>query len=104
MKPLAVLVTWLALASCTGASSTPVENSPADDSSARDASTVVDGPDAPELSGPVDASSGGRTFDPCAPEPKPGYDPVSRGLEACCNTGPAHCVPSTDVLPRLAAQ
>ena len=99
MKPLAVLVTWFALASCTGATSSPVENA-----SERDASSVVDAPDAPELSSPVDAPSGGRTFDPCVPEPKPGFDPTSRGLEVCCGTGPAHCVPSTDVLPRLAAQ
>jgi hypothetical protein len=108
MKPLAVFVSLFALVSCTGAPSIPADNSGARDATVadgpRDASSAVDAPDAPDLSNRVDALSGGRTFDPCVPEPKPGYDPASRALEACCSTGPAHCVPSSDVLPRLASE
>src|SRR5262249_53534208 len=40
----------------------------------------------------------------CASNPLPGYDPKSRGLKSCCDVGPAHCVPSDDVLPKLASQ
>jgi hypothetical protein len=47
---------------------------------------------------------GGRTFDPCVADPKPGFDPSSKGYKTCCDVGPAHCVPSDDVLPRLASQ
>jgi hypothetical protein len=48
-------------------------------------------------------SGGARTFDPCVPDPLPGYDPKSRGLAGCCSAyGSAHCVPTSDVLPGLA--
>src|SRR5216110_1182507 len=46
---------------------------------------------------------GGYIFDPCVAEPKPGYDPASRHLEPCCDDGPAHCVPSDQILPALAS-
>jgi hypothetical protein len=45
----------------------------------------------------------GVIFDPCVANPKPGYDPAARGLDACCDDGPAHCVPSDQVLPALAS-
>ncbi|HEX6835827.1 MAG TPA: hypothetical protein VF334_04605, partial [Polyangia bacterium] len=45
----------------------------------------------------------GYIFDPCRSDPQPGYDPKSRGLDACCDDGPAHCVPDDEVLPVLAA-
>src|SRR4051812_43132581 len=48
-------------------------------------------------------NGGGKTFDPCAADPKSGYDPASRGLAKCCDSGPAHCVPSDDVQDKLAA-
>ena len=35
----------------------------------------------------------GYIFDPCVSDPAPGYDPKSRDLDACCDDGPAHCVP-----------
>jgi hypothetical protein len=58
-----------------------------------------------------DSSSGGPNgdagviFDPCVANPQPGYDPVAANLPACCtDVGPAHCVPTSQVLPALAAQ
>ncbi len=45
----------------------------------------------------------GYTFDPCRPDPQPGYDPKARGLQACCDDGPAHCVPDDQILPLLAS-
>src|SRR5690349_7405142 len=53
--------------------------------------------------GTTTSSGGGKTFDPCSSDPKSGYDPASKGLTACCDVGPAHCVPSSDVNDRLAA-
>jgi hypothetical protein len=47
---------------------------------------------------------GGPLFDPCVANPKPGYDPKSKNLTACCDTGPAHCVPDDQVLPKLASE
>src|SRR4051794_27044392 len=44
----------------------------------------------------------GYIFDPCVSEPKPGYDPAARDLPTCCEDGPAHCVPSSEILPALA--
>jgi hypothetical protein len=53
------------------------------------------GDSAPAVSGVV--------FDPCTSSPQPGYDPSS--LPGCCTgIGPAHCVPSSQVLPALAQQ
>src|SRR5260370_38026411 len=46
-------------------------------------------------------------FNPCVPDPKPGYDPASANLPACCTgatggvMGPAHCVPNAQILPTL---
>src|SRR4051812_19391617 len=48
-------------------------------------------------------SGDGYIFDPCRSDPQPGYDPKSRGLDACCEDGPAHCVPDDQVLPGLAS-
>jgi hypothetical protein len=45
----------------------------------------------------------GYIFDPCVSDPQPGYDPKARGLDACCDDGPAHCVPDGEVLPLLAS-
>jgi len=45
----------------------------------------------------------GYIFDPCRSDPQPGYDPKSAGLDACCDDGPAHCVPDGQVLPALAS-
>src|SRR5262249_6198053 len=44
---------------------------------------------------------GGVIFDPCSSTPQNGYDPA--GLTACCTAGPAHCVPSKEVIPTLVA-
>jgi hypothetical protein len=44
-----------------------------------------------------------RIFDPCVPNPQPGYDPSSKGHAECCQgMAPAHCVPKEQVLPLLA--
>src|SRR3954471_11832729 len=98
MKQSVMLLCALLSSSCA----TGVETSPPDWTG--DASTHRDaGADAR----PADASTSdasGRTFDPCAAQPKPGYDPASRGLVACCTSGAAHCVPSNDVQPSLAKQ
>jgi len=49
--------------------------------------------------------SGGVLFDPCSPNPQPGYDPASKNLPGCCTgVGPAHCVPSNQIIPALAMQ
>jgi hypothetical protein len=48
-----------------------------------------------------DVHPSGKTFDPCAADPKPGYDPA--GLTKCCDSGPAHCVPTDQVQDKLAA-
>src|SRR5438067_10046862 len=45
----------------------------------------------------------GYIFDPCRADPAPGYDPKAKGLTACCDDGPAHCVPDDQVLPALAS-
>src|SRR5437867_8134615 len=74
MKRLIVLLFFCGLASCNQDSSNPNGNNT------------------------------GPTFDPCRPDKLPGYDPSSRGHKACCDTGPAHCVPTKDVIPRLAGQ
>jgi hypothetical protein len=63
-----------------------------------------DPPRATDLGIDLGVEDSGRTFDPCVPDPKPGYEPASKSLPVCCDTGPAHCVPSSDVLPRLAGQ
>src|SRR5262245_2361109 len=39
----------------------------------------------------------GYIFDPCVSDPKPGYDPKAAGLDACCDDGPAHCVPNDEI-------
>ena len=48
---------------------------------------------------------GGPLFDPCVSDPATGFDPKAHGLATCCPLyGGAHCVPSSDVIPNLAAQ
>ncbi len=56
------------------------------------------------LQTPIVDAGGNRTFDPCVAHPSTGYDPKSRGLASCCDSGPAHCVPDDDVLPKLASE
>src|SRR5262245_42503220 len=66
-----------------------------------------DGPiDAPIPDAPVtvhrDGGASGVIFDPCVPDPQPGYDPVAAGLAACCQSvGPSHCVPKGEIIQRL---
>jgi hypothetical protein len=67
-----------------------------------DGGTPIDrGADAPLIvkDGPI--GTGQLVFDPCATNPLAGYDPAGAGLASCCTTGPAHCVPSTEIIPRL---
>ena len=60
------------------------------------------GADAPIVIGRGDGGTGGGLiFDPCVASPKTGYDPVAAGLTACCAGNPAHCVPSSEIIPRL---
>src|SRR5215471_9484266 len=58
----------------------------------------ADGP----LVGGTGPGSAGTIFDPCASEPKPGYDPKAAGLAECCTTRTAHCVPQGEVATALA--
>ena len=66
---------------------------------------VGDGPIAPTIDAPIGSHGGdggaGLIFDPCVANPQGGYDPVAAGLAACCTSGPAHCVPASEVIPKL---
>jgi hypothetical protein len=66
----------------------------------------ADGPGTgnPFLDATADSPSG-PLFDPCAASPRPGFEPGPSGLAACCaGVGPAHCVPKSEVVDRLAGQ
>jgi hypothetical protein len=114
VRLLFVVLACFALGSCSGdeAESTQPQGGMRDASRGSDAtsdrfdaSSMADvSNDGGNASMVFDGSTGAPTFDPCAPEPKPGYDPASRDLASCCDKGPAHCVPSSDVAPAVAAQ
>src|SRR4051812_5693221 len=97
MKRWVMLLCAMASQACA----TGVEMSPPDwrefDAATIDASRKDADAGAPR----ADATAG-RTFDLCAMQPKPGYDPS--GLATCCTTGAAHCVPASDVDPALSKQ
>ena len=111
VKRLIAVLSFLGLCACGQEDAgSPAGLPPYGDAGVGDGRSAADGRDAssdgrggPDVS-VSDGSPGSVRFDPCVPEPQAGYDPASRGLAACCDAGPAHCVPSTEVSPRLAVQ
>lgn len=58
-----------------------------------------------DLSIVVVGGDGGVLFDPCTDDKQPGFDPVEKGLSACCDgVAPAHCIAKSTVIQSLVSQ
>src|SRR5438270_119246 len=84
MRPLWLALCSLTVSACAGSSS----------------GAFGDG--SPNGTGGVDLATPTVIFNPCSKTPIAGFDPDTRGLAKCCTVGAAHCVPTSQVLPRLA--